>query len=257
METLTLADATAIVPAIDEERSIGEVVRGLLERGVGRVIVADGGSGDGTAALAAAAGAHVIIEPRRGYGRACLSGVAAAGEAPILLFLDGDGAEDLDGAARVVQALLDQHADLALGVRVVAPGEDGAQTSLARAGNRFCSWWLRGAFGAEITDLPSMKAIRRELYEQLHPEDPLYGWTAQLLARAARRRLRIVELPVSYRRRTGRSKVSGTARGALRAGSQMLVAIGRESAGACADALTARLSRFAGRKALAQGGRQG
>lgn len=248
MEALTAAAAvTAIVPALNEAESIGEVARGLLARGIGRVVVADGGSTDGTAALARAAGATVIVERRRGYGNACLAGVAAAGDAPVFLFLDGDGAEDLDGAIEVVHAVLSGRAELALGVRAAA-AEAGAQTRLALLGNRLCSWWLRAAFGGAITDLPSMKAVRRDVYERLHPEQRLYGWTAQLLARAARRRVQLVEIPIAYRRRSGRSKVSGTLRGAFTAAYQMLAAIGREHLGVMLELAASRLPAAAARR---------
>jgi len=232
MAALTASSVTAIIPALNEAPAIGDIVRGLLDRGVGHVVVADGGSTDGTAELARGAGATVVVEPRRGYGNACLAGVAAAGDAPVLLFLDGDGAEDLDGAMRVAAAVLDGRAELTLGSRAVHGAEAGAQTALARFGNRVCSFWLRRAFAATITDLPSMKAIRRDTYEHLHPGHRHYGWTAQLLARAARSRVRTVEIPVHYRRRTGRSKVSGTVSGALSAGLQMLAVIGWEHVGA-------------------------
>lgn len=228
MATRNAGSVTAIIPALNEAQTIADIVCGLSDRGIGRVIVADGGSSDGTAELAREAGATVVVEPRRGYGYACLAGVAAAGDAPVLLFLDGDGAEDLDGAMQVVRCVLEGRAELALGVRMVQKGEAGAQTLLARLGNRICSLWLRLAFGAEIRDFPSLKAIRRDTYERLHPGHRQYGWTAQLLARAARERVPVVEVPVPYRRRAGRSKVSGTPRGALTAGYQMLAAIGRE-----------------------------
>ena len=120
METLTLASVTAIIPALDEEAAIGPIVAGLLDRGIGHVVVADGGSSDATASLARAAGAVVVVQPERGYGSACLAGVAAAAAAPVLLFLDGDGADDLDGAARVAGALLRGDADLVLGKRIVS-----------------------------------------------------------------------------------------------------------------------------------------
>jgi glycosyltransferase involved in cell wall biosynthesis len=228
MDALTFRSVTAIVPTLNEAQAIGGVVRGLLERGISRVVVSDGASSDGTAGVASDAGATVIVDPRRGYGNACLAGVAAAGNAPVLLFLDGDGAEDLDGAVRVVREVLEDRADLALGTRGAQGVESGAQTSLARFGNRACSLWLRLAFGATITDLPSMKAVRRSTYDHLHVDHRQFGWTAQFLARAARARVRIVEIPVRYHRRTGSSKVSGTVRGALVAGGQMLAVIGRE-----------------------------
>ena len=229
METLTLASVTAIIPALDEATSIGPIVAGLLERGIGHVVVADGGSADSTASLARAAGATVVVQRERGYGSACLAGVEAAGHAPVLLFLDGDGADDLDGAIRVAGVILRGDADLVLGKRIVSPGEAGAQTLTARCGNAFCSWWLRCAFGAPITDFASVKALSRGTYDQLHPDHRRYGWTAQLIARAARERVSIVEIPMPYQRRSGTSKVSGTLRGALAAGRQMLAVIAQES----------------------------
>jgi glycosyltransferase involved in cell wall biosynthesis len=228
MEALTLAAVTAIIPALNEAASIGPIVASLLDRGIGRVVVADGGSVDATAALAREAGATVVVQRERGYGSACLAGIAEADGASVLLFLDGDGAEDLDSAVRVAETLLRGDAGIVLGKRVVEPGEAGAQTLLARGGNALCAWWLRVAFGATISDFASMKAVRRETYEQLHPEQRRYGWTAQLIARAARERVAMIEISVPYRRRSGRSKVSGTLKGALAAGRQMLAVIAVE-----------------------------
>jgi glycosyltransferase involved in cell wall biosynthesis len=231
METLTLADVTAVIPALNEAASIGQIVAGLLARGIGRAVVADGGSSDATVTLAQDSGATVVVQRERGYGSACLAGVAAADAAPVLLFLDGDGAEDLDGAVLVAEALLRGDADIVLGKRTVAADQAGAQTLLAHCGNAACSWWLRAAFSADVSDFASLKAIRRGTYELLHPEHRRYGWTAQLIARAARNHVAMFEIPVPYGRRTGKSKVSGTLRGALAAGRQMLVVIGEETCG--------------------------
>jgi glycosyltransferase involved in cell wall biosynthesis len=247
LAALTPKSVTAIVPALNEAEAIGGVVRGLLGRGLGRVVVCDGASSDGTADLARQAGATVVVEPRRGYGNACLAGAAAAGDAPVLLFLDGDGAEDLDGAMQMVAEILEDRADLALGTRGAQLSEAGAQTSLAKLGNGVCSLWLRLAFGAAITDLPSMKAIRADSYRRLRVDHREYGWTAQLMARAARSRLRIVEIPVRYHRRSGRSKVSGSPRGALVAGYQMLAAIGREQVAGIFEVLASGNHRHATR----------
>ena len=253
METIMPAGVTAIIPTLNEAGAITGIVRGLIQRGAERVIVADGCSSDGTQDLARSAGATVVTEFRRGYGRACLAGVAAAGNAPILLFLDGDGADSLDGAVSVTRRLVDRRLDLVLGTRVTALGQRQAQTSVAAAGNQLCAWWLRTAFQCTLTDFPSMKAISRDAYFRLHPEHLMYGWTAQLIARAARYGLPTSELPILYVRGSGKSKVSGTIAGALRAGRDMLAVIAAESVAAAFFSTAQWLQKLRRRNAAAGG----
>ena len=219
----------AVVPVIDEQASIGDVVRGLLAAGACCVFVVDGGSREGTQAAALGAGAIVIDELRRGYGRACLTGAALASEVvagghehDALAFLDGDGSCDPEDLPQLVDAVSD--ADVALGVRPGRMIEAGAMPWHARLGNRLVAGILSARSGRVVRDLPPFKVIRRLTLEQLDLDDERYGWTVQLVARALREpSVRLREVPVAFRvRRGGTSKVSGSWRGSIAAGRGML-----------------------------------
>ncbi|HEV1997237.1 MAG TPA: glycosyltransferase family 2 protein [Candidatus Dormibacteraeota bacterium] len=207
----------AVIPALNEEPAIAAVVRRLLSElpPLEGVVVVDNGSTDRTAAQAAAAGAKVVAEPRRGYGRACLAGVNAATQADILLLLDGDGADDVAAARRVLQPVLDGTADLCVGTRAAADREAGAMTVQQVLGNRLAALILRRRYRLAMTDPGPMRAIRRDVLLRMQMSEMTYGWTIEMTAKAARLRLRYVEVPVAYRRRAGKSKVGGTLRGSL------------------------------------------
>src|SRR5438105_4577230 len=155
-----MPDVVAIIPALNEEDAISAVVRDLPRDLVGRVIVVDNGSDDGTAAAAASAGAEVVREPRRGYGRACLAGMAAASGADVYLFLDGDYSDYPEEAGRVLAPVLEGRADLVLGSRTLGRRERGALTPQALAGNWLASHLIRLLDGVKVTDLAPFKAIR-------------------------------------------------------------------------------------------------
>ncbi|MFN8535124.1 MAG: DUF2064 domain-containing protein [Dehalococcoidia bacterium] len=221
-----LAGAVAVIPAIDEAETIGSVVAELYAAAVDRVIVVDGGSCDGTAKCASEAGAEVIVEPARGYGRACLAGIRAAGPAEVILFLDGDGSDDANDAPRLVRPILDDHADIVFGARHVSRADPGALAPAARFGNALASTLIRMLYRATVSDLAPFKAVRGEALRSMEFRQLTYGWTTELTVYAARRRLRVVETPVRYRRRGGgRSKVSGTVRGSVLAGLAILGAV--------------------------------
>jgi len=218
----------AVVPALDEAPSITAVVAALrAHAAIDEVIVVDNGSTDATAALARAAGARVIDEPRRGYGRACHTGVAAA-RADVILLLDGDGADHPDDIPQVLAPLLAGVADLVVGSRALGRRETGAMAPQQVLGNRVATSLLR-LHGLRATDVGPMRAIRRADLEALGMSEMTYGWSVEMMVKAARRGLRYHEVPVTYRRRAGASKVSGTVRGALGAGWGMLFAIARHS----------------------------
>jgi glycosyltransferase A (GT-A) superfamily protein (DUF2064 family) len=210
----------AVVPAWNEVTAIGQVVRGLRAAGACCVFVADAGSTDGTQDAARGAGAVVVREPRTGYGRACLTGAAAAAGHDLIAFLDGDGSCDLADLPALERAI--GAADLALGRRDhVEPGALGPH---ARAGNRLVSALLRVRTGRPVHDLPPLKLVRADALAALHLDDEGAGWTAQLVARAlAHPALRVVEVPAAFRtRRGGRSKVSGRLGPSVRAARAML-----------------------------------
>ncbi len=223
-----------VMPALNEEGAIGQQIAALRTQfirsvlPVPRILVVDNGSTDGTAHVAHAAGAEVVSEPRRGYGFACLAGVRAATGADVVLLMDADGSDDLAGAARVAEIVLRGDADLAMGSRTVGQVEAHALTPQQRAGNAVGTLLLRLLYGVRVSDIGPTRAIRRDALLQLDMHEMGYGWSVEMLAKAARAGLRIHELPVDYHARTaGRSKVSGTLRGTLLASQHMLSALVR------------------------------
>ncbi|HEX5570457.1 MAG TPA: glycosyltransferase family 2 protein [Ktedonobacterales bacterium] len=220
-----------IMPALNEAAAVGAQVRAALAHPAlralppARIVVVDNGSDDATAAVARAAGAEVVSEPRRGYGRACFAGARAAHDADILLLMDADGSDDLADAARVARLVMDDQADLAMGSRTRGRVESGALTPQQRAGNAVATLLMRLLYGARVSDLGPLRAIRRETLLALDMREMTDGWSTEMLVKATRAGLRIVEIPVDYHRRAaGASKVSGTLAGTLRAGWRILVA---------------------------------
>lgn len=218
-----------VIPALDEEATIASVVRAVPPRLVREVVVVDNGSRDATAAAATAAGARVLVEPRRGYGAACWAGVQALGpEIAVVAFLDGDGSQDPAELARVLAPLAEHRADLVLGVRDFDRGESDHPWH-AVLGTRAVAAVVRWRFGVRLQDIGPFRAIRREALLSLEMRDRGYGWPVEMIVRAARRGLRIAEVPVTQRPRLGgRSKVAGTLSGSLRAGWRFLLVALRE-----------------------------
>ena len=214
----------AIVPVLDEVTAIGSLVRGLRVAGACCVYAVDGGSRDGTQQAAQAAGARVLHEPRRGYGRACIAGseVAAGDGHLILAFLDGDGSCDAADLPTLVAGL--ERGDLVLGRRSPRLTERGALPWHARLGNALVTWVLYVRTGQRVSDLSPSKVIRSAVLHRLAADHAGYGWTVQLITRALKDpQTRIVERPVRFRKREGgQSKVSGQVRASLAAGRAML-----------------------------------
>lgn len=226
-----LHGVAAVVPVLDEVTAIGTLVRGLQVSGACCVYVVDGGSRDGTQAAAKAAGALVLDEPRRGYGRACSTGgeVAAGDGHSAMAFLDGDGSCDPADLPVLVGGL--SHGDLVLGKRVPTLTERGALPWHARLGNAMVTRTLAVLTGQRVSDLSPFKVIRSAVLHRLGADDAGYGWTVQLITRAqSDGGTRIVERPVRFRkRRGGKSKVSGKVRPSLAAGRAMLTVAIAES----------------------------
>jgi glycosyltransferase involved in cell wall biosynthesis len=213
--------ADVVIPARDEEESIARVVGSLEGAPVSRVIVVDNGSRDRTAEAARRAGATVVSEPRRGYGAACLAGLAFLRARPpdVVAFLDADLSEDPAQLTELLAPIFEGRADLVIGSRTLGEREPGSLTPVQEFGNRLATTMLRVLFGARFTDLGPFRAVRWEALERLGMRDRGYGWTVEMQARAARAGLRCAEIPVRHRvRRAGRSKVSGTLAGMLGAG---------------------------------------
>jgi glycosyltransferase involved in cell wall biosynthesis len=210
-----------VIPCLDEEPAIGQLVTTLRRHlsARDRVIVVDNGSRDRTAEVAMAAGAEVVSEPRRGYGRACLAGMQACGDG-IAVFLDGDGADRPEDLMNVVEPIRSGAAELSVGAR--QQRETGSMTLAQRFGNRLVTSMISRASGSRVTDLGPMRAIRVEKLIALQPSARTYGWSTEMTVKALRARYRYVEVPVGHRRRIGVSKVSGTFWGSLRAGFRIL-----------------------------------
>lgn len=219
-----------IIPCLDEEAVIGRVVAEMRRQAlVERVIVVDNGSTDNSARVAEDAGAHVIAEPQRGYGRACLAGVSEASGADVYLFVDGDGSDSADEAQDLLRPIVEGQADMVIGSRVAGRIERGAMTLPQRFGSRLAAFLMQLRWGYRYTDLGPFRAITREGYERLGMSAKTYGWTVEMQARALKHDLRVLEVPVTYKCRVGVSKISGTVKGVALAGFHILTTIGREA----------------------------
>ena len=218
-----------IIPTLDEEQSIADVVRSLPRAIVSRVIVADGGSRDATVARAQAAGAEVI-DAGPGYGRACLAATMAAEDADIVLFMDGDGADDADSVGRLVEPIRAGRYDFVIASRARGNREPGSIAWHQLAAGRLAGWAMRLLYGVRYTDMCALRAIRRDALMQLGMRELTYGWNLEMQMRAARAGLRILEIPADYhRRRGGNSKVAGSVIGTIRAGARIVATFARVS----------------------------
>ena len=211
------AVVAVVIPCLDEEAAIGKLIEALRAQGVDEAIVVDGGSRDRTVERAKAAGAEVVVEPLRGYGRACATGVAAArADAAVIAFMDGDGSDDPAFAPAVIGPVLSGEADFCMGSRLATGGDRRALSVQQRAAGLLAGLLMRLAYGVRFTDMSPFRAIRRDRLETLGMSDTTYGWNLEMQMRLAARRLKIREVPVDCRRRIGgESKVSGNLRAAL------------------------------------------
>ena len=223
---------SVVIPALNEEEPIADVVRGCLATGIPReVIVVDNGSTDRTADRAREAGARVVPAPR-GYGRACAAGVAAVAEdCDIIVFLDGDGSDVPEHMDELVRPIIEGKQDFVIGSRTRGQRERGSMNAQQVFAGYLAGWLIRPLYGVKYTDMCPFRAIRRDALMQLGMKEETYGWNLEMQMRVARAKMRILEIPVSHRCRTGgESKVSGTLRGTFVAGTRILATLFRVAA---------------------------
>ena len=217
-----------IIPTLNEEEPIGAVVGAVPRDAIDEIIVADSGSTDRTVERARAAGARVVLERRRGYGRACAAGARAARDCDILVFLDGDGSDCVGLMPRLIAPIVDATHDFVIGSRTRGEREPGSMNTLQIAAGYVAGALTRLLYGVTYTDMCAFRAIRRTSLERLGMREMTYGWNLEMQMRAARAGLRILEVPVAHRRRTGgTSKVSGTVTGTLKAGLRIAATFAR------------------------------
>jgi len=218
-----------IIPAINEENSIGKVIAEIPKNLVSEIVVCNNGSTDRTEEVAKTAGATVLNEPRKGYGWACLKGMEYAAQLEIkpdiIVFLDGDYSDYPQEMTLVVQPILDENADFVIGSRALGKREKGSMTFPQVFGNWLATRLMRLFHGARYSDLGPFRAIRYESLMLLGMKDKTYGWTIEMQIKAKKKKLRFTEVAVNYKKRIGVSKVSGTVKGTILAGYKIIIAI--------------------------------
>lgn len=218
-----------IIPVLNEADAIGHVIGDIPGDLVDEVIVVNNGSTDKTARVAAEAGALVLSEERRGYGWACLRGIQHCNflQPDIVVFLDGDYSDHPEEMTDLVAPILHDEYEFVVGSRILGEAEPGALLPQARLGNRVACMLMRWLWGGEFTDLGPFRAIRYERLLELEMQDKTYGWTIEMQIKALQQGLRYTEVPVSYRKRIGTSKVTGTLTGTIKASAKILWTIAK------------------------------
>ncbi len=206
---------SVIIPTHNEAQAIGNVLNDLPPHLVTEVLVIDSNSSDGTCEIAAKMGARVIQEPRRGYGRACLTGLANTQQPDIVVFLDGDYSDRPSELPMLLAPIIDGNADITLGSRLSGNNSSGALPWHQSFGNHLAAGLIRLLYGVKITDLGPFRAGRTDVLRQLALQEATYGWAVEMILKGARAGFRIVEIPVSYHPRIGKSKISGTVKGTI------------------------------------------
>ena len=214
------------MPAYNEEASVGKVLAALPAGWVRQAVVVNNGSTDRTAEVAAAAGAVVVQEDRRGYGQACLTGIGFLSKLPqppdVLVFLDADFSDFPEELPALVNPVLKEGRALVIGSRTLGRRQRGSLTPQQRVGNWLATRLLHFFYGVKYTDLGPFRAVRFSSLLEMNMQDTTYGWTVEMQLKAAKMGLSVAEVPVSYRRRIGTSKISGTLKGTVLAGHKIL-----------------------------------
>ena len=232
--TTTSPTIDVVMPAFNEEASLPLVLADIPRPPVRRIVVADNNSTDGTAAAGRDGGAIVVPAPTPGYGAACLAGldhIRRSGPPDIIVFLDADYSDHPDELPQIVAPIVRGEADLVIGSRILGQRQRGALLPQARMGNLVACGLIRWLYGHRYTDLGPFRAIRWTAYERLGMRDTNFGWTAEMQVKALRLGLRVTEVPASYRKRVGVSKITGTVKGTILAGYKILLTVFRYSFG--------------------------
>jgi len=218
---------SVVIPAFNEETSIASVVNAIPRVLVSEIIVVNNGSTDRTVEAAATAGATVLTEPRKGYGHACLKGIAFAVNtgADVLVFLDGDFSDYPEDLPDLLRPIEEEGFDMVIGSRMIGKREPGAMLPQAIFGNWLAGVLIRLFWGYRFTDLGPFRAIRVDALQRMKMSDPTYGWTVEMQIKAAKLKLKCTEVPVRYRKRIGASKVTGTLSGTINASVKILCTI--------------------------------
>ncbi len=206
---------SVVIPTHNEAQSIGRVLADLPADVVTEVLVVDSNSTDGTPEIASRMGARILREPRRGYGRACLTGLAEASSPDIVVFLDGDYSDRPAELPLLLAPILDGRADITLGSRLGKQSIPGALPWHAAFGNQLAAFLIRLLYGLRLSDLGPFRAARADVLRQLELQENTYGWAVEMILKGTLAGFRVVEVPVSYYPRIGKSKISGTLRGTV------------------------------------------
>ena len=216
---------SVIIPAYNEENSIGRVLNDLPKEKLKEIIVVNNASTDNTAEVARINGATVVEERRRGYGAACLRGISVVSDSDIVVFVDGDYSDYPEELDQLIKPITENRADFVLGSRMIYPESREALLPQARYGNKLATFLIYIFFGYRFTDLAPFRAIRFDSLKLINMVDTDFVWTVEMQIKAIKNNLRIEEIPVHYRKRIGISKITGTISGTFKAGVKIMYTI--------------------------------